>query len=157
MNRDDKAFAKVIARHSPAVQTSLIALRALVLATAKTTPGVGDIEVGLRWGQQSFLTHKTGSGSTIRIGIERNEPETVAMFFHCQSGLIDTFRELYGDKLAYEGKRALLFPAGKRIPAKMLAHCIGLALTHHLRKKVVDKIRDRHDPSHHHRHRSRAG
>jgi Domain of unknown function (DU1801) len=157
VNRADKVFAKVIAGYTPRARAGLTELRSLVLATAKDTDGVGQIEEGLRWGQHSFLTSETGSGSTIRIDGLRNYPGTIAMFFHCQSGLIDQFRELYGDKLTYDGKRALLFPAGKSIPAKMLAHCIALALTHHLRKRAVDKTRDRHDPSHHHRHRSRPG
>ncbi len=155
--RDDKAFATTIQMHNANVQDALTQLRALVLDTARATPGVGRIEEALRWGQHSFLTPETGSGSTIRIGGVRHDPEMVAMYFHCQSGLIPAFKELYGGKLTYDGKRALLFQTGKRIPAKILAHCIALALTHHLRKKVVDKTRVLNDPPHHYRHRSRAG
>ncbi len=132
--RDDKSFPQQL-NGTRSVQDTLTKLRELVLDTAKATPGVGRIEEGLRWGQHSFLTPETGSGSTIRIDAVKASPGTCAMYFHCQSGLIDTFKELYGNKLTYEGNRALLFPAGKRIPAKMLTHCIGLALTHHLRKK----------------------
>ncbi len=134
--RDDKAFAKVIEKHNAKVQLTLTALRALVLDTARATPGVGRIEEGLRWGQHSFLTPETGSGSTIRIDGVRHDPERAAVYFHCQSGLVDAFEEIYGDKLTYDGKRALLFPTGKHIPAKIVAHCIALALTHHLRKKL---------------------
>lgn len=44
-----------------------------------------------------------------------------------------TLRALSRD-FRFEGKRALLFGPGDRLPARALRHCIGLALTHHLRK-----------------------
>ena len=58
-----------------------------------------------------------------------------AIYFHCQSGLVPTFRELYPDTFRFDGKRALLFEPGERLPVRALSHCIGLALTHHMRKK----------------------
>jgi hypothetical protein len=135
MRRQAKAFAKVIAACSPRVQDRLTELRKLVLEAAKSTPGVGPVVEELRWGQHSFLTSETGSGSTIRIDQWSREPETCAMFFHCQSGLVRTFKDLYGPTFRYEGERALLFRAGDHLPIAQLHHCISLALTHHLRKK----------------------
>lgn len=57
------------------------------------------------------------------------------MYFHCRSGLIDAFRELYPNRFVFEGKRAIIFAAANRVPVHALRHRIGLALTHHLRKK----------------------
>ena len=48
-------------------RTKLKALRKLIFDTAKATKGVGRIEEALKWGQPSYLTAETGSGSTIRI------------------------------------------------------------------------------------------
>lgn len=48
-------------------KTRLLALRRLILATAKATRGVGRIEEALKWGQPSYLTTETKSGSTVRI------------------------------------------------------------------------------------------
>src|SRR5580698_10679593 len=48
-------------------KAKLLALRRLILATAKVTPGVGRIEEALKWGQLSYLTTETKSGSTVRI------------------------------------------------------------------------------------------
>jgi len=39
----------------------------MIFDVAKKTPGVGKLEEDLRWGQPSYLTLETGSGSTIRI------------------------------------------------------------------------------------------
>ncbi len=154
MTTADLAFEKTISQHSVAAQKTLIALRKLVLDTAKVTPGVGTIEEGMRWGQHSFLTSETGSGSTIRIDVLKSNPKKCAMYFHCQSGLIELFRELNVTSLVFEGHRAIVLDAEKNLPHQALSHCIGLALTHHLRKKLVDKNKGGHGSTNHHRHRS---
>ena len=116
------------------VKAKLLALRRLILDTAKSTKGVGRLEEALKWGQPSFLTAETGSGSTIRIDRVKSEPNQVAIFFHCQTDLVDTFRELY-PKLSYSGNRAILLDADEKLPEAELRHCVGLALTYHLRKR----------------------
>ena len=115
------------------IKTRLKALRRLILDTAKSTKGVGRLEEALKWGQPSYLTAETGSGSTIRID-RLKSGNKVAMFFHCQTDLVDTFRELY-PKLSYSGNRAILLDADKELPEAELRHCVGLALTYHLRKR----------------------
>jgi hypothetical protein len=116
------------------VRTKLKALRRLILDTARTTRGVGRIEEALKWGQPSYLTAETGSGSTIRIDRVKAADNQVAVFFHCQTGLVDTFRELYPD-LSYSGNRAILLDADAKLPEAELRHCVALALTYHLRKR----------------------
>jgi hypothetical protein len=37
--------------------------------------------------------------------------------------------------LKYSGNRAILLDAADKLPEKALRHCVGLALTYHLRKK----------------------
>jgi hypothetical protein len=123
---------------SKPVKTKLLALRRLILDTAKTTKGVGRIEEALKWGQPSYLTPETGSGSTIRIDRVKSADNQVAMFFHCQTDLVDTFRELY-PRLSYSGNRAILLDAGKKLPEAELRHCVALALTYHLRKRTAAK------------------
>jgi Domain of unknown function (DU1801) len=132
-------FQQVLASYSPKVGAMLNQMRQLVLDAAAKTNGVGKIEEALRWNQPSFLTPETGSGSTIRIDGLRNDPDKCAMYFHCQSGLIDTFKELYGKGLTYEGNRAIIFDVKDELPTETLSHCISLALTHHLRKKSANK------------------
>src|SRR3954464_15875688 len=115
------------------VKAKLLALRRLIFDTAKATKGVGALEETLKWGQPSYLTPKTRSGSTIRIDQVKPEPGRYAIYFHCQTNLVETFRELYPN-LRYSGNRAILLDAGDRLPEAELRHCVGLALTYHLRK-----------------------
>jgi hypothetical protein len=115
-------------------KAKLLALRRLILDTAKATKGVGAIEETLKWGQPSYLTTQTGSGSTIRIDRVKSADDQVAIFFHCQTDLVATFRELY-PQLHYSGNRAILLDAGSKLPEAALRHCVALALTYHLRKR----------------------
>ena len=115
-------------------RTKLRALRRLILDTARATKGVGRIEEALKWGQPSYLTAETGSGSTIRIDRVKSADNQVAVFFHCQTNLVETFRELYPE-LSYSGNRAILLNAAGKLPEAELRHCVALALTYHLRKR----------------------
>ena len=114
-------------------RAKLKALRRLILDTARATKGVGRIEEALKWGQPSYLTPETRSGSTVRIDRVKSANQ-VAVFFHCQTGLVETFRELYPE-LSYSGNRAILLDADKKLPETELRHCVALALTYHLRKR----------------------
>ncbi|MGI9477636.1 MAG: hypothetical protein ACR2PI_13110 [Hyphomicrobiaceae bacterium] len=67
----------------------------------------------------------TGSGATIRIDGQRNNPEKFVIFFHSRTGLLDQFRTIYGDQLAFIGNPAIEPDVGEAIPVP--------ALTHHLR------------------------
>ncbi len=119
-------------------RAKLIALRRLIFETAKSLDGVGEIEETLKWGQPSYLTSASKSGSTIRIDALRNTGDC-AMYFHCQTDLVATFRELYPSQMTYCGNRCILFAGDAKIPVKALSHCIGLALTYHTRKKSSGK------------------
>jgi hypothetical protein len=131
----------------------LMTLREIIFDAALATPGVGKLTEALRWQQLSYLTMETGSGSTIRLDAVKTGPRRIALYFHCQSGLFELFEELYGSQLTFGGQRCMVFDNTGKLPKEMIAHCVSLALTHHLRK------RKRHDggTSHHHRHRPRAG
>ena len=130
----DSGVASVFKAYPPGIRAKLMALRELVFDTAEKTPGVGRLTETLKWGQPSYLTEETGSGTTVRID-RLKAADGYAAYFHCQSGLVEQFRELYPDTFKYQGKRAIVFGSGDRVPAKELRHCIALALTHHARKK----------------------
>jgi hypothetical protein len=130
----DSDVASVFKAYPPGIRAKLMALRELVFDTAARTAGVGQLTETLKWGQPSYLTDGTGSGTTVRIDRLKGG-DGYAVYFHCQSGLVGQFRELYPDTFRYEGKRAIVFASGDRVPARALRHCIALALTHHSRKK----------------------
>lgn len=112
------------------VRARLKALRRLILATAKRTAGVGRLQETLKWGQPSFLTPETKSGSTIRIDQVKSAAGQYAVYFHCQTNLVETFRELY-PALKYGGNRSILLDANDAVPEPQLRHCVALALTYH--------------------------
>jgi hypothetical protein len=114
-------------------KSKLLALRRLILDTARTTEGVGAIEEALKWGQASYLTSETKSGSTVRIDRVKSANQ-VAVYFHCQTDLVETFRELYPE-LNYGGNRSILLDAADALPEAALRHCVALALTYHLNKR----------------------
>jgi len=126
----------VFAAYPPPVKSKLLALRRLIFDTAKATKGVGALEEALKWGQPSYLTTESKSGSTVRIDQLKSEPGGYAVYFHCQTDLVETFRELYPE-LRYGGNRSILLDAGEKLPEGALRHCIALALTYHARKKAA--------------------
>lgn len=128
------AVENVFAGYPSPVKSKLLALRKLIFDTAKATPGVGALQETLKWGQPSYLTTESRSGSTIRIDQMKAQAGGYAVYFHCQTDLVETFRELYPE-LRYGGNRAILLDAGEKLPEKALSHCIALALTYHARKR----------------------
>lgn len=132
---DDAKVAAVFKAYAPDMRARLMAVRETMFEVAAATPGVGTLTETLKWGQPSYLTEETGAGTTVRIDRLKDNAGGYAVYFHCQSGLVGQFRELYPKAFAYEGERAILFGPKARVPARELRHCIALALTHHLRKK----------------------
>lgn len=133
----DRNVAKVFDAYPDPVRAKLLTLRAMILETAAKLDGVGPLEETLKWGQPSYLTTQSGTGSTIRIDRVKADDDRVAMYFHCQTDLVATFRELYPAQMEYGGNRSILFETAAKIPEKALRHCIGLALTYHARKGVT--------------------
>jgi hypothetical protein len=131
----DPAVEAVFAAYPGRTRSKLLELRRLILETAARTPGVGALEETLKWGQPSYLTEETRSGSTIRI--DRVKPETgsdherYALYVHCQTTLVSTFRQHYRDQLTFGGNRSILLEADRPLPKAALRHCIALALTYH--------------------------
>ena len=132
--RPEQSVATVFDSYPRPIKAKLLALRRLILDTARTTDGVGTLEEALRWGQVSYLTTESKSGSTIRIDQVRSDSSSTtheyAVYFHCQTSLVETFRELY-PKLRYCGNRAILLNAADKLPERELRHCVALALTYH--------------------------
>lgn len=128
------AVAAVFAAYPGALKKKLMSLRELIFDVAAKTEGVGPLDETLKWGQPSYLTSESGSGTTVRLD-RLKSGERYAVYFHCQSGLVESFRAIYPDTFRYEGKRAIVFKTGERVPVRALRHCLGLALTHHLRRK----------------------
>lgn len=89
---------------------------------------LGEVEETLKWGEASYLVK---GGSAIRIDWKPKDPDAIKVFFHCQTRLVETFKEIYRTEFAHEGKRAILIPLNTNINQLPLKHCIELALKYH--------------------------
>jgi Domain of unknown function (DU1801) len=134
----DPAVAAVFNGYPPKALTTLMALRKLIFATA-ADKGVGELEETLKWGEPAYVT-KSGSGSTVRLGWKAARPNEVAIYFHCQTSLVETFRTLFPTELRYEGNRAIVFDQDAKVPTEVLGFCIAAALTYH-RDKMARKTK----------------
>ncbi len=117
--------------HFPALcVNNLKELRALILDVQDENPEIGELSEVLRWGQISYLTEQTGSGSMIRLGVSKSGKP--AMFFHCGTSLVETFRAQYTDVFDFEGNRALVVTGPLSESTGEIKHCVHQALTYKL-------------------------
>ncbi|MCU6707279.1 DUF1801 domain-containing protein [Paenibacillus sp. J5C_2022] len=125
--------ANIFESYPVQIRTKLLFLRQLVFQTASETDEIEIVEETLKWSEPSYVTK---FGSTLRIGWQKNNPHHYAMYFHCQTKLVETFKEIFGDLFRYEGNRAILFHENDPLPVDELKQCILLTLTYHKRKHL---------------------
>ncbi len=130
---EDTQVAAVFNNYPKHIQKKLLFLRQLTLDTASEIEAIHPLEETLKWGEPSYLTK---NGSTIRIGWKKSSPHQYAMYFNCNTKLVDTFKELFGDTFHYEGNRAIVFDENDEIPVDELKQCISSSLTYHIRKHL---------------------
>ncbi|WP_207910909.1 DUF1801 domain-containing protein [Paenibacillus albiflavus] len=130
---ENTKLEEVFEQYPKHIQSKLLILRQIILDTALETKGVDHLDETLKWGEPSYITQK---GSTIRIGWKQSSPDQYAMYFNCNTKLVDTFKEVYRDLFNYEGNRAIVFAENDEIPVDELKQCIVLALTYHTRKDL---------------------
>ena len=118
----------VFNNYPDSVRNKMLALRELVLETAREIDGITNLEETLKWGEPSYLTKY---GSTIRIDWKSKKPEQYAMYFNCTSRLVEVFKRLFNNSFDFEGNRAIVFQLNDKIPIQDLKYCIKAALTYH--------------------------
>lgn len=136
---DDPEVRAVFDAYPVQIKACLAGLRQLIFDTANSLDCAGEVYETLKWGQPAYLTRNPKTGTTIRIDAIKSDPEKYAIFFHCQTDLVNTFRQRYPDIFEYSGKRAIIFRLGDTIPVRQLGHCIAMALTYQIRDDSVVK------------------
>lgn len=124
----------------PEVRHRLAEIRAMIFAVAGDDPRVGPVSETLKWGEPAYLTDKSKTGSTIRLGWPQRVAGHAAIYFICHTTLVDSFRERFGDMFLYETNRAVLLPVAGDIPREPLAFMLSMALTYHLRAGAPDRV-----------------
>ena len=127
-------FNSKVSTFSPQGRRVFETLRALIHQIAASTPDIGPLDEALRWGEPSFLTNQSQSGSLVRMDAKPKSPYQFHIYFHCQTGLIDHFKDVFGDQLQYEGNRAIVIDVHAPIPTDALTYCLRKALTYKLKK-----------------------
>ncbi|MBE3671521.1 MULTISPECIES: DUF1801 domain-containing protein [Vibrio] len=107
-------------------------LRNLVFQVASELE-LGEVDETLKWGEPSYSVK---TGSPLRMDWKLKSPNNYYLFFNCQTKLVDTFRELYGDELVCQGNRAIVLSLSKPLPETVIKSCLELALTYHQRKNL---------------------
>ena len=138
MNSDVSA---VFDSYPQEIRTRLMFLRQLILDTADSLEEVGELEETLKWGEPSYLTPETKSGSTVRIAWKKTREEQYAIYFKCTANLVPAFREKYPETFRFGGNRSIDFSSDDEVPVNELKSCIALALTYHLNKKLETSAR----------------
>lgn len=112
----------------------MLSLRELIFSVAAQSPRVGELQETLKWSEPAYLTAQTKSGSTVRMDWKPKSPEKIAVYFNCNTTLVDSFRSLFPKDFEFEGNRAIVLRANQRLPKKELSFCIAASLTYHLKK-----------------------
>lgn len=131
MNPD---IQKKFASYPDHVRSKLEQLRAVILDVARNEDSVGTLEETLKWGEPSYLTTQSKSGTTIRIDWKPKYPEQYALYVNCKTTLIDTYRSLFPE-FTYEGNRAMIFNVHQALPENEVRLCVSMALKYHHNKK----------------------
>ncbi len=120
---------------SDAASQTLHLLRDLVFEVAASNPDIGVVEETLKWGQPSYLTPQTKSGSTLRLATDKQGKP--AIYINCQTTLADQVRNLYPDQFEIQKNRQVqpLLPVHEMDAA--IRHVIALVLTYHRRPKSL--------------------
>lgn len=130
---DNPAVADAFQRFPEDLRQKLLDLRELIYDVAVSTDGVGRLEETLKWGQPSYLTPETKSGSTLRLGVTKDR-RYAGLYVHCQTDILQNFKDRYPTAFTYQGQRAILFGEGDDLQTEKLKACIAYGLTYHFRK-----------------------
>ena len=106
----------------------MLELRSLVIEPASARDVLPPLEETLKWGEQSYVTK---NGSTLRMDWKPKMPEQYAMYFNCNTRLVETFIALFNNTFDFEGNRAIVFHINDKIPKSELKECIKATLTYH--------------------------
>lgn len=114
------------------IREKCMLLRQLIFDTASEDPRIGPIEETLKWGEPSYLTSETKSGSMIRLHHYSNKPFDFALYFLCQTTLVESFKEKYPNTFQIGGNRSLEFMLKNPLPLNEIKNCIHAALTYNI-------------------------
>lgn len=108
-------------------RVKLLKIREAIFGVAERE-NIGEITETLKWGEPSYLSEK---GSTVRIDWKKKHPDSVLIYFNCNTTLVETFKEIYRDTFQFVDNREIRFSVSEPISMSELEACISMALRYH--------------------------
>ena len=84
-----------------------------------------ELTPSLKWNQLSFSSKK---GTPIRV--DRFSEGIIGIFVHCQTTLVEEWKEIFKETMRFSKTRAILLYSNKPLPKKELEICIQMALNY---------------------------
>ena len=137
---ENEDVEKVFDTYPEKFQKPLLKIREWIFELADDSDVIGRLEETLKWGQPSYVTIETQSGSTIRL--DRFGKESIAVFFHCKTTLVQTFRDFFGSEFEFSKNRAIVLNPEEPISEESLKFCLDMALTYHHQKGRLSRAGD---------------
>lgn len=120
-------------RFSKPIRTRLLRIRELIYDVAGNDQNIGEITETLKWGEPSYLTQASKSGTTIRLSQVKDRPNYCGIYVHCQTSLIEEFRNAFGTEFEFSGNRAVLIAANSDMNNDLVKMFLKNALTYHIK------------------------
>lgn len=121
-----------LASFPDAVKARVEQIKALIFSVAKEQQ-LGPVVESIKWGELSYTTK---TGSPIRMDWKQASQQQISVYFNCNTILVETFREIYGDSLTLVGKRELVLCLAQPLPEVQLRACFAMALNYHKLKTL---------------------
>ncbi|MGG5372738.1 DUF1801 domain-containing protein [Enterococcus sp. AZ196] len=115
--------------YSAEQKTALLEIRQLIFDISREVAPDESLVENLKWNQPSYTAKK---GTPIRL--DTFGDDNIAIFFHCQTHLIEQFREMFQDELTFSKNRAIIIDPDAPLPIENLRICIQMGLTYHKNK-----------------------
>ena len=117
-------------QYPTSVKDRLLEVRALIFQVQQADSDIGELDETLRWGEVSYLTGQSKSGSMVRLAMTRSGDP--AVFFHCGTTLIERFRGQYGHVFEFDSNRALILTRPVAETKAELLDCLRQAFRYKL-------------------------
>ena len=123
--------------YPPGAQAVLLPIRELIYETAASLEGVGPLTETLKWGEPAYLTEKSKSGTTIRLGWSCQTPGVMRA---CSSAVRPRWLRAGARNMTARWNSSAIARSASPFPTRRqkspLQHCIAMALSYHTRKSA---------------------
>ncbi|KOS64491.1 DUF1801 domain-containing protein [Lysinibacillus agricola] len=123
---ENLAVETIFSNYPIEYQKPLLQIRELIFNIAEQVSPNETVLESLKWNQPSYTIK---SASPLRI--DCFEEDKIAIFFHCQTTLVETFREMFPNVLEFSKNRAIVLDPKEELPIGEISVCIQMALTYH--------------------------